>query len=168
MTKTSAADAIIAGLRAVTKDWATQRKAEERDASRRARRHERLVRWREQSIKDVAYGVMRTAYLKASANGTMPATARQVMYAARPLIQEETGKQLDDQYFTQQLLPDYMRSHGVSWNVVFDDRGHFYEPHTECSVPQKAWRAAVRSAGILRGEGQDARSGLPLQRCAVH
>jgi hypothetical protein len=134
MTKTTAADAIITGLRAVTKDWAHQRKAEERDASRQARRHERLVRWRERSIKDVAYSVMRTAYLKASANGTMPATARQVMYAARPLIQQETGKQLDDQYFTQQLLPDYMRDHGASWNVVFDDRGHFHEPHTERSI----------------------------------
>jgi hypothetical protein len=53
---------------------------------------------------------------------------------ARPLIQQRTGRQLDDQYFTQQLLPDYMRSFGVPWNVVFDDRGHFYEPHTDRSV----------------------------------
>jgi hypothetical protein len=74
------------------------------------------------------------AYLKASANGTMPATARQIMYAARPLIQRETEKKLDDQYFTQTLLPDYMRDHAETWNVVFDDRGHFYEPHTNRSI----------------------------------
>jgi hypothetical protein len=52
------------------------------------------------------------------------------LYAARPEIQERTGKQLDDQYFTQTLLPNYMEEHGVDWDVVFDDRGHFREPHT--------------------------------------
>jgi DNA topoisomerase VI subunit B len=129
-----AADAIITGLRAVTKEWARQRKAEERDVSRRERRRASLVRSRKRSIKDVAYSVMRTAYLRASANDTLPAKARQVMYAARPLIQQETGKPLDDQYFTQTLLPDYMQEYGVSWNVVFDDRGHFHEPHTGRTV----------------------------------
>ena len=73
---------------------------------------------------------MPRAYLAASSNDTLPATARQVMYAARPEIQERTGKQLDDQYFTQTLLPDYMEEHGVDWDVVFDDRGHLREPHT--------------------------------------
>jgi DNA topoisomerase VI subunit A len=133
MPKT-AAEAIAAGLRAVTKDWARQRKAEERDASRRQMRYARLVRSREQSIREVAFQVMQNAYLKASANGSLPANARQIMYAARPLIQQQTEKKLDDQYFTQTLLPDYMREHGVSWNVVFDDRGHFHEPHTDRSI----------------------------------
>ena len=40
------------------------------------------------------------------------------MYAARGHIQERTGKKLDDRYFTQTLLPDYvapdMRSTGTS------------------------------------------------------
>ncbi len=131
-----AANAIIAGLRTVTKNWARQRKAEERDESREGRRLERLVRVRERSIKDVACSGMLAAYLKASANNTLPANARQVMYAARPAIQEETGRLLDDQYFIQTLLPDYMREHehAASWNVVFDDRGHFHEPHTNRSV----------------------------------
>jgi DNA topoisomerase VI subunit B len=128
------AEAIIAGAESVTKEWARQRKAEERDSSARMRRIDRLIRARQVSIKDVAYEVMERAYLKASANGTMPATARQVMYAARPTIQQRTGRQLDDQYFTQTLLPDYMREQEVSWNVVFDDRGHFFEPHTDRSV----------------------------------
>ena len=134
MKKTSTAAAIVAGLRAVTKSWAKQRKAEERDRSRQAFRYEHLVRVREWSIKEIAYAVMEQAYLKASANGTLPATARQVMYAARPLIQQKTDKKLDDQYFTQQLLPDYINERGVSWDVVFDDRGHFREPHTGCLI----------------------------------
>jgi hypothetical protein len=126
----SIADDIVSGLCAVTKLWAKQRKHEERHASARANRLQRLLRSRQQTIKEVAWQVMPRAYLAASSNDTLPATARQVMYAARPEIQERTGKQLDDQYFTQTLLPDYMEEHDADWDVVFDDRGHLREPHT--------------------------------------
>jgi hypothetical protein len=68
---------------AVTKDWARQRKAEERDSARRVNRHLRLLRSREVSIKDVVAEVMAEAYMNASANNTLPANARQVMYATR-------------------------------------------------------------------------------------
>ncbi len=60
------------------------------------------------------------------------------MYAARPYIQEKADKNLDDKYFTQTLLPDYMEAHPdecAGWNVVFDARGHFHEPHTKREVP---------------------------------
>jgi hypothetical protein len=73
---------------------------------------------------------MEEAYMAASANDTLPATARQVMYAARPHIQQETGQNLDDRYFTQTLLPDYVRENDLDWNIVYDERGHFEEPHT--------------------------------------
>ena len=33
-------------------------------------------------------------------------------------------------YFSQTLLPDYVEEHGVDWDVVYDARGHFEEPHT--------------------------------------
>jgi len=54
------------------------------------------------------------------------------MYAARPEIQRRTGKQLDDNYFTQTLLPDYIADRDPLWKskVVYDDRGHLIEPHT--------------------------------------
>jgi hypothetical protein len=67
--------------------------------------------------------------LKASGNGQYPANARQLMYAARPHIQKVTGKQLDDNYFTQTLLPDYLQENDVDWDVAYDARGHFSEPH---------------------------------------
>jgi hypothetical protein len=51
------------------------------------------------------------------------------MYAARGRIQELTGSLLNDQYFTQVLLPNYIQDNGVVWDVVYDDRGHFTEPH---------------------------------------
>ncbi len=57
------------------------------------------------------------------------------MYAARGYIQEQTGELLQDNYFTQTLLPDYIEEYGVSWDVVFDARGHFTEPHTDTRVP---------------------------------
>ena len=116
----------------VTKDWAKQRKAEERHASALANRRDRLVRASDYyNFKSAAFEVMEKAYLAASANGTLPALARQIMYQARPFIQEKMGgQQLSDQYFCQQLLPDYMEEHEVDWDVGYDDRGHLIEPHT--------------------------------------
>jgi hypothetical protein len=61
------------------------------------------------------------------------------MYAARLSILAQTdAEQLDDDYFTQTLLPDYMSEHPgktASWDVVFDARGHFAEPHTDLMIP---------------------------------
>jgi hypothetical protein len=73
---------------------------------------------------------MEECYLKASNNGLLPATARQIFYVARPLIEEQTGKPLGYAYFSQTLLPNYVNEHGTDWDVVYDDRGHFMEPHT--------------------------------------
>jgi hypothetical protein len=77
------------------------------------------------TIRGAAYEYMETAYLQASANGTLPAHARQVMYAARNYIQQQTGEALDDKYFTQTLVPDYLADHPdltAAWDVVFDAR----------------------------------------------
>ena len=74
---------------------------------------------------------MEEAYLKASANDTLPALARQIYYQARPKIMEMTDdKELAYGYFSQTLVPDYIEEKGVSWNVVYDARGHLEEPHT--------------------------------------
>jgi hypothetical protein len=55
--------------------------------------------------------------------------ARQLMYAARGHIQRVTGQELNANYFTQSLLPDYLTETGVTWDVAHDARGHFNEPH---------------------------------------
>ena len=76
---------------------------------------------------------MPAAYMKASGGGRFFANARQIMYAARPLVLEITGGKCwsDDSYFTQQLLPDYVQKHGLEsrWKVAYDARGHLVEPH---------------------------------------
>lgn len=126
-------DDIVGAVQGVTKKWAKQRKAEERHANAESRRQVALTSYRV-TIRDVAFDVMEDAYLKASGGGTLPAHARQIMYAARPAIQAQTGRTLNDQYFTQTLLPDYIVEFGVAWNVVYDDRGHFTEPHTDLNI----------------------------------
>lgn len=91
------------------------------------------------SIKEIAFEVMEEAYLKASAGNTLPANARQIMYAARPFILARTEKEkLGDDYFTQTLLPDFMEENPdltAEWDVVYDARGHMVEPHTGHSLP---------------------------------
>jgi len=81
---------------------------------------------------------MEEAYLKASGNGTLPANARQIMYATRGKILELTGlKKFKDSYFTQVLLPDYMTEYDdetEDWDVVYDSRGALTEPHTGLRV----------------------------------
>jgi hypothetical protein len=129
----SLADDLIEAVKSVTKRWRRQKLAEIRDASARARRREAMRRSRKVSLREAAEEIMETAYLKASANDTLPANATQIMYSARNHIQERTGKQLDRQYFTQTLLPDYLAEHDPPWkdNVHYDSRGHFREPHTD-------------------------------------
>jgi hypothetical protein len=131
----SPADALAGLVRNGTAKWAKQRKAEERDSSARLRRDDRLVYYaRPISLKEAAYQIMPQAYMAASAGGTLPANPRQIMYAARPQTLKISGKDnLDSQYFCQTLLPDFIREYRIDcagWDIVWDDRGHFAEPHT--------------------------------------
>lgn len=140
-------NAIIAGLEAVTGRWCKQRKAEERHASARENRYDRMTRRYAMTIKEAAEEVMVAAYNKASANGTLPAHARQVMYAARGRILEITGREsLSDAYFTQKLLPEYIAEHqeAKGWDIVYDARGHFTEPHQHVKQDVPLGTLAVR------------------------
>lgn len=117
------------------------------------------------TIKEAARAVMARAYNLASGDGRYPANARQIMYAARPLILEATGKdRLDDKYFTQTLLPDYLSEHpehNCKWDVVFDARGELLEPHTDRTVALSTLdvrsylgeRPALRAAVELANDG---------------
>jgi hypothetical protein len=67
------AEAIRAGVITVTKDWAKQRKAEERNRNAVLNRRIRLMPSYRVTIRDAAFEVMEAAYLKASDNGRLPA-----------------------------------------------------------------------------------------------
>jgi DNA topoisomerase VI subunit B len=121
----------------VTAKWRKQREAEIRTSSAVLKRAERLARQLKpsRSKKDAAYEVIEHAYMEASSGNTLPATARQVYYPSRrmmlPLIRD--GEDVNDNDFTQRLLPDFMADNPeltADWDVTFDDRGSAAEPHT--------------------------------------
>ena len=129
--------ALETSVKSVTKDWTKAKRHSDKQNRLHDRQMNQFARsFRRVSIKDAAYAVMRDAYLKASAKNTLPANARQVMYAARPLVLERTGGVCwkNSSYFTQHLLPNFMARYPTlvaDWDVVFDARGHFVEPHTD-------------------------------------
>lgn len=128
---------IIKSVESVTKKWTNQRKQEEHGQARS--RRESLTAYRGPSIKAVAWAVIPEAYLKASDGGKLPAAARQIYYAARKPILETTGRDaLNSQYFTQTILPAYVAAHPeetAEWDITYDARGHFTEPHTDIVTP---------------------------------
>jgi hypothetical protein len=127
-----AADDIKKGLTEGLKTFTKQRKAEEKQSSAGRWRRSRMIEVRGEFLTEASDRIMEEAYMKASDNNTLPATARQVFYVIRPLLQELTEKQLIYSYFSQTLLPNYIKKHNkaADWDVVYDDRGHFIEPHT--------------------------------------
>jgi hypothetical protein len=127
--KSDMASDIRNAIKEGTKDWTRVRKSEERNPSSRSYRAQRLYRERGVQFKEAAAEIMEAAYMEVSGNGQLPANARQIMYKARPHIQKRTNKQLEPNYFAQTLLPNFVQETGVDWDVVYDARGHFTEPH---------------------------------------
>jgi hypothetical protein len=164
-------DAIHQTVMAATKTWADVEKKKIRDQRRGQVAAARYYRGtvREPSIKEAAFSVIPDAYTKASGGGRYPATARQVMYAARPLILQYTDKPLSkdfDSYFTQAVLPEYMRDHPdqtASWDVVYDARGHFAEPHTETIVSLGTLHVRSYLAGAHNGAKAADESVKPIE-----
>lgn len=136
-------DEIIAALDTAVKYIAQGWKQAKRQADKEDKLHrqqmEDLRKERDRlrpNVKQAAYQMMERAYMKASANNTLPANARQIMYAARPLVLELTGGRCwkNSSYFTQELLPGYIELYSAlsaDWDVVYDARGKLIEPHRE-------------------------------------
>jgi hypothetical protein len=125
------ANDILDAVETATSKWTRQKKSEERHPGMIRYRVSRMTKESRTTQKEAAWTIMKEAYLAASGNGTLPASARQIYYQARPKIMAMTeNKELAYGYFSQTLLPNYIEEHGVHWNVVYDARGHFEEPHT--------------------------------------
>ena len=135
MKQESMAEAITSAMRSAGGDeWRRAKGREDRVSSRSLDR----IRYetKHETIRRLAFKVMEAAYEKASGGGRYPANARQIFYCARPsIIAAWAGtvfekSEVDSQYFTQTLLKDYLEFYKPSWDVVYDARGHFAEPHT--------------------------------------
>ena len=125
------ANDILDAVETATSKWTRQKKSEERHPGNIRYRASRMTREPRTTQKEAAWQIMQQAYMAASGDGKLPALARQIFYQARPKIMAMTeDKELQYGYFSQTLLPDYIEEHGVDWNVVYDARGHFEEPHT--------------------------------------
>jgi hypothetical protein len=122
-----------------TKDWAKVERQTIRSERAGERARDRMMRaqYREPSIKEVVFEHMERVYETVS-GGKLPAIARQMFYQMRPIVLNELpDKDLDSVYFTQNLLPAFMDENAgavTDWDVVYDARGHFTEPHTGQSV----------------------------------
>jgi len=128
---------IIGSIEAVTKKWAKHRKQEER--GRAQSRRAALTHHSGPSIKYAAWRTIPAGYKKVSNAGQYPVMARQLYYACRGEILEATGKPtLNSHYFTQTIVPEYIQSHPketADWDITYDARGHFGEPHTGVITP---------------------------------
>ena len=128
-----AADDIKKGLTKNLANFTKQRKAEEKHVSAGRWRMSRMMEVRGKYLTEAADEVMEECYMKASDNNRLPATARQIFYVARPLIEEQTDKPLSYAYFSQTLLPNFVNEHpdvaiGM-WSMT--TAGISSEPHTK-------------------------------------
>ena len=125
---------VISALDSVTKKWTKQRKAEERNASRRCTRvyyYHREYAY----IKEAVWERMEEAIAKASGGGLVEFPARNLFYAMRALIQDaNTNRPLDAKYFDA-LIKQYEEEQGEISGMYRDPRGVFIEPHTGNTVP---------------------------------
>jgi hypothetical protein len=110
----------------------------EKDAARQEKRDKERERERSRepnSLKDIVFYVLPEALAKATGGGQYPVSARSLYYQVRPLIQKYTHKELNYNYFSQDLLVQYQQEHGVIKGLYYDPRGVLYEPHTNQAVP---------------------------------
>ena len=156
------ADDIIDAVETGTRKWTRQKKSEERHPGMIRYRVSRMTKEPRTTQKEAAWQVMEQAYMAASSNGRLPASARQIFYQARPKIMELTDdKELQYAYFSQTLLPDYIEERGVAWKVVYDARGHFEEPHTKrrigCgTIEVRNYLHAMKEPGVEPADFSDA------------
>lgn len=94
-------------------------------------------------LKDAVFEAMPQAIARASSNGALPFTVRQLYYQIRPLIQG-VDRELDYAYFTPPLVTEYEEMNGPIRGLMYDARGHLVGPagrHPPCpacgrSLPQ--------------------------------
>jgi len=128
----SIAQALSKGIAHVARDHYKEKKRQER-----WRRPPSYYRgWTEPRpvLKSAVFEAMPEAIARASSNGALPFTVRQLYYQIRPLIQG-VDRELDYAYFTPPLVTEYEETHGPIHGLMYDARGHLVGPagrHLPC------------------------------------
>jgi hypothetical protein len=124
---------VVATVWSVCKVIYAEEKRRERDAARAeraAREREKELRRRHWTLRDAVFEVLPEAVDRATGGGRYPVSARTLYYQVRPLVQRYTKKDLDYNYFSQQLLVEYQQVRGPIERLYYDPRGYLYEPHS--------------------------------------
>jgi len=133
------AAAISKALWGAAKDLYREGKAREKDAAKVERTLDKAVRAVEKqerqdrvSVKDAVFEVIPEAFAAASGDGQYPVSVRTLFYQVRPRVQEyNTGRDLDWNYFSQDLVQQYQRLYGSLSGLYYEPRGTLYEPHSD-------------------------------------
>ena len=127
-------DAIQTALWACVKNLYKEGERRRKSAARSRRQEEKEARANDMSIRDAVFKVMPAAVEHTSGGGRLPVGVRRLFYAVRDRISDHTSKRLDSEnsykYFSQTLVPDYQREHGVIEGLYYDPQGRLHEPHT--------------------------------------
>jgi len=123
---------IIGAVESVTKEWAKQRKAEERDSRARSRRNHYSTRV---NFTDVLNRILPVAYKHASGGGRYSVSKRQMYYASRDAMKAATGRDVGANYFSQTLLVKYLNENPqLDWKITADPRGTLVIPNASHEV----------------------------------
>ena len=85
--------------------------------------------FKSKSQKEVVAACLEQAIAKASGNGEYRFSLRQLYYAVRPYVINETGKEPDYTYFCRDLIGSYEAEHDDIPLMYRDERGTLYHPH---------------------------------------
>ena len=153
-----------AALDKTTKTLRKEAEQRRKDASKAARgraaareeaaREERKNEW---TVKDAVFEVLRDA--KAAAG--LVVAVRTLFYKVRPLVQKYTDKELNYDYFSQTLLPEYEREHEVAGGPVLRGARRTAPPPRRHGDPARhprggglrAAAVAVRQGALHREDG---------------
>jgi hypothetical protein len=126
----SLADDILGITKKVSKEWTKQRHAEQ--TGRRTRATRMYVYSDRVNFTDVAASILPRAYAHASGNGRYSVSKRQLYYACREAFKNNTGRDLEYNYFAGTLLVQYMnrRPETEAWRITRDPRGTLTIPNT--------------------------------------
>src|SRR5262249_7189019 len=80
------------------------------------------------SQKDVTLDNLDDAIATVGGDGQFRFTPRQILYALRPIVREETGKELTTNNFNA-IITDYEAEHGEIPLMYREPRGSIYHPH---------------------------------------
>ena len=86
------------------------------------------------SQKAVILARLDEAVSKASGNGTIRFSERQLYYVARPLVMDELGEELTYSNFGT-VITDYEKENGDIGGMYRDCRGSLYTPHSRETLP---------------------------------